>query len=328
MNPTRNIIVNFSDLNRRLKVVTAHTHERQQSLMQNINVDFYAISKPGLTKPWCHHYNPFPKNYTDLGEINNLPIWLDIDCCLSQNKFAHFELLSNISRRLQVPLLTLEHCWPMPNWSPEQLKQLNSLRGYRNVFIAESQIAAWNVIPDETTRVIRHALDSHLFSPGNNERVNQILCVVNDYKNRGSILGFQDYLEITNGLPVRRIGDTPGFSKSAKDVNDLVNEYRTSTIFINTSIFSPIPMSLLEAMSCSCACLSYSACEVPYYIQDGFNGLLYNDIKEAKEKVRLLLNDSYLREILGSNARQTIIEKCNLERFTREWNEVFNEVIS
>ena len=56
-------------------------------------------------------------------------------------------------------------------------------------------------------------------------------------------------------------------STPAESVADLVNEYCSSKVFLNTSTVSPIPTTLLEAMSCGSAVVSTATCMIPEIIE-------------------------------------------------------------
>lgn len=69
---------------------------------------------------------------------------------------------------------------------------------------------------------------------------------------------------------------------------------------------------LNESMNAGCAVIAGSAVgSVPYLIRDGENGMTYADEEQLYQKVKLLLNDSRLRNALGREAYKTI---------TGEWN--------
>jgi glycosyltransferase involved in cell wall biosynthesis len=66
---------------------------------------------------------------------------------------------------------------------------------------------------------------------------------------------------------------------------------------------------------------------IPEIIENGVNGFLSNDERELRGYCELLLNDAELANKLGSNARKTIEEKFNKERFLNQWNTVFRSVL-
>jgi glycosyltransferase involved in cell wall biosynthesis len=93
----------------------------------------------------------------------------------------------------------------------------------------------------------------------------------------GWCCGWDNYLKISTGLPVNPVGDTPGFSKPAKDINDLVSKYKKVSVFLNTSTISPIPMALLEAAACGCPIVTNATCEIPEIFTNGENCWMSTD---------------------------------------------------
>ena len=150
------------------------------------------------------------------------------------------------------------------------------------------------------------------------------LSVANDFINRDYCLNYKGWKRVTEGLPVRVVGDTPGLSEAAKDVSELVTEYQTSSVFFNSSTISPVPTSLIEAMSCGCAVVSTATCMIPEIIENGVNGFISNDEEELQSYIRQLLDDPSLAAKMGHAARQTVIEKFSEESFINNWNEIFD----
>lgn len=304
-------------------IATSPTHERQETCMCLTNANFYSFWRTGI-KQWNTQFGAVPHNYHLMYLLpEQFPIWLDIDLVLSQNKFGQLQYLAPIAQRLQIPLISMEHTLPVPHWRPIDIENVCKMRGNINIFIADFQLEAWNWKDRGDTFILRHCVENNLFKPGLQSRNNHILTVANDYIGRDMFLNFKQYQTVTEGLPVYPVGDTPGLSQAAKNVTELVNAYQTSRIFLNTAHWSPIPTSLLEAMSCGCACVSCATCAIPDYIKDGENGLLARNDKEMKEKLLLLLNDEELATQLGNNARNTILDKCSPERYIEDLNNIF-----
>ena len=241
---------------------------------------------------------------------------------LSQNKFGQYQHALKFSERFQIPLISLEHTLPMPNWGKGRRELMRSMRGAINVFISDFSKKEWGFNFGE---VIHHGVDTKLFSPGTGPRKAQLLSVVNDWKNRDWCCGFKLWQQVSASLPVLVIGDTPGLSFPAKSPADLVNSYRSSRVFLNTSLVSPVPTALLEAMSCGCACVSTATCMIPEIIENGVNGFISNDPMELRGYAENLLRDPALAEKMGEAARATILSNFSLESFIIQWNRVFEQ---
>lgn len=317
-----------------INILTFPTHERYQSNLSKTGNNFYLWQGNGI-KPWVSDYASVPPGTVLLNAekgSRQIPNEVDIDLVLSQNKFGQFEIASQISSQIGVPLVSIEHTLPMESWGEAELNQLYNMRGDVNIFISEYSRRRWGWGYDEAL-VIHHGVDSIEFSPNQNiQRESKVLSVVNDWINRDWCCGFNLWKEITgfpqSELPLSVLGDTPGLSQSAKSTEDLIDNYRKSRIFLNTSLISPVPTALLEAMSCGCAVVTTATCMIPEIIENGKNGYISNDPKELRSFIDKLLQDKELAEELGKNARQTIIDKFSLTSFVSNWNKIFHGVLN
>lgn len=312
-------------------IVTCPTHERFETNLCKTGHNFWAM-RHKTVKDWNDKYAKVPENYVLLNpeeENNQIPLWVDVDIVLSQNKFGQYQILYNVARQLGVPLISLEHTLPVPGWPSHVLENTKQMRGHLNVFISRFSVSQWGFsLSDPTVRVIEHGVDTDLFTPGNRKREGVILSVVNDWINRDVFCGYSIWKKVSSGLPTRIIGDTPGLSQPAASLEELIEAYQSSRIFLNTSTWSPVPMSLLEAMACGCACVSTDNCGISEYIQHGVNGLLSNNESELRYYLQQLLENPDLADELGRNARKTIVEKYNLDKFVTRWKLLFNEAFN
>lgn len=310
-----------------LNILTCPTHESFETGLTKTGHNFWAIRADGI-KNWDSTYRPLPSNYTQLnpekGE-QQIPSDIDFDVVLSQHKFGQFQILSKFARRFQLPLISLEHTQPLPNWPVQRLQTLKDMRGDVNVFISEFSRNAWMWNENEAV-VIHHGINTELFKSIGTPRKPVILSVVNDWINRDVFCGFRLWKEATAELPVLPIGATPGLSKAAGSVEELVSLYTTSQVFINTSLVSPIPTALLEAMSSGCACVTTATSMIPSIIKHGENGLMSNDPAELKRFCKQLLGDVTLRRRLGEAARKTILERFSDKTFVSNWNKLLMNV--
>ena len=308
--------------NEPLNILTFPTHERYETLLCKTGHNFYSYRAKGI-KDWNPNNGKVPENYILLdpkvGE-DQIPKYVDFDLVLSQNKFGQFQLAHPLAKKMHVPLVSLEHTLPVPNWSPEVLQGTRSMRGDVNVFISEYSIRGWGWEKANDTKVITHGVDTDLFCPNPFvEKETHLLSVVNDWINRDWCCGFGIWQRVSKGLPVRVVGDTPGLSESAASIEDLVKEYQSSRIFLNTSTISPVPTALLEAMACGCAVVTTATCMIPEVVQDGVNGFITNDEEEMKHRLVDLLNDEDLAKKMGDAARETIVQRYSQDLFVEKW---------
>jgi hypothetical protein len=304
-----------------LNILTFPTHERYESGLAKTGHQFYAYRGPNI-KDWDKTYAPLPQNYILLEPEKEPPLELDFDLILSQNKFGQFPIAQYFSRIYNCPLVSLEHTLPPTTWGEDAKAKFRNMKGDLNVFISEFSIKEWGMNPLECI-VTHHGIDTQTFFPADIDRRSHLLSVVNDWINRDWCCGFQLWRQVAKDLPTVVVGKTPGLSEPAKSVEDLARYYQQSSIFLNTSLVSPIPTALLEAMSCGCAIVSTATCMIPEIIQNGVNGFISNDPAELRSYCEILLKNPKIARRIGDEARRTILNKFSIDEFIRKWNTNF-----
>ena len=303
----------------KLNILTFDTHERYQTQLCKTGHNFYSFTSED-SKEWDESYAKRPENYYRFPK-GAIVTGVNFDFILSQSKFGQFQLTDTINKTLQIPVVSLEHTLPIDNWPESQLNGFRSMVGDVNVFISEYSANKWNM--DCDNKVIHHSVDTELFKPSNSDENGKVLSVVNDFVNRDYCCNYSGWQRITEGLPIRLVGNTPGLSEPAKDINELVSEYQQAPVFLNTSTVSPVPTSLLEAMSCGCAVVSTATCMIPEIIKNGYNGFISNDEQVLARYIKELMGDKEMRENMGKNARKTILKDFSEDKFIKSWNEIF-----
>ena len=118
---------------------------------------------------------------------------------------------------------------------------------------------------------------------------------------------------VISGLPRERVAE----------------ELSHGSIFLFTSLYQEtFGLSLCEAMSCGCACISFDVAGAKAQLEDGDTGILIptGDVQALREKVNMLIADPECRIMLGKNAREHVIKDHSLEAMTQRWLQVYNEV--
>ena len=316
-----------------LNILTFPTHERYETMMCQCGHNFYAWRQPGI-KDWNKDYAPVPPNYMLLDpnkKDDQIPHWVDIDLVLSQNKVGQFQMAKAISSALRVPLVSMEHTLPMPEYTEVQKAQAREMSGDIDVFVSEYGREAWG-FPEDHGIVNHTGLDLDTFKPLGLEREKVVLSVVNDWINRDWCCGFRIWEQVTGAgavMPVKVLGDTPGLSEAAESVEALVEAYNTAAVYLNTTTVSSLPTVILEAMACGCPVVSTATCLIPeIVIEHGVNGFVSNDLQELRAYTQTLLDNPAMAQEIGEAGRKTVEEKFSLERFANQWDEIFRKAVT
>lgn len=325
-NPISSIIKRATKKSERLNIITWTTHERYDVNLANINADFYVLKGEGC-RTWNEKYSKTPSNFF---YVDKIPEHITIDCIISGNPFVHIPLGIPISKQLHSPLLNIFHTEPPNAWTKEA-KIGNTVfldQCAHHVFITEENLISWHFKNDKNCSVIEHGVDSKLFNPGNLKRNDTILTVGNDFINRNQELGFDIWRGTTQGLPVKVVGSTPGLSQPAESLEDLITEYQTSRIYLNTSLRSPLPMSLIEAAACGCAIATTNTNAIADFFTHGHDCYIFspNELDIGRSYLVKLLEDKEECKRLATNARKTVLERFDVSRFVGEWEYLLQNV--
>lgn len=298
-------------------LVIGSTHERYEQQLCKTGHNFFSIRNG---KEWNAEYADIPKNYF---LIDYIPNDIVFDLVLTHTSGERLEIAMEYASAMDLKVVRHTHVLP---YSEEEVKYFQSQSNPITIdtFISTYSMNAWGSIGT----VVEHGLDTEIFTDFNKERSMSVLSVVNYWASRDWACGWELYKTLRNQTSYKYniLGNNPGISNPAKSVDDLVNSYNNNAIFLNTSQFSPVPMSLLEAMACGCAVVSTNTCMIPEVIQDGYNGFLCSTAEEMKEKLSILHSNPEIVKTLGSNARKTILDKYNIKRFCDNWNKIFMKV--
>lgn len=105
--------------------------------------------------------------------------------------------------------------------------------------------------------------------------------------------------------------------------------YATCDVFLLPSIYEPFGLVVLEAMATGLPVVVSGEAGAAELIQDGVNGLLLKDSRDAGEiatKLGILLDDIELRKQLGKNARRTAM-RISWEQVAQRTLEVYRRVL-
>lgn len=306
-----------------LNILTFPTHERYESILAKTGHRFWSCQTTEA-KRWVESYAPVPNNYTLIEEDLTPDITIDV-ILVHAKQTRQYDIARSMSASYSIPIVVMNHTLPHAHLGEMQINAMRARRGHINVYVSEYAKNAWGEVGDNVF-VIEHGMDTELFSPHPEyHRTPQIFAAVNDWINRDFECGFTLWRQVTEGMRCFVLGDTPGLSRPARSVDELVFAYRTSSIFINTAVNSTFPLALLEAMACGCAVVSVATPVIASFIENRVNGYATNDPQEMRAILQRLIDDEGMANKIGMNGRQTVLDKFGLDRHLQEWSSILEK---
>ena len=316
------------DPRRPLNILYSNNHEAYSATLALTGHNFFLLQHPKF-HPWDVKERPLPPNFIILGGkdiTHQLKTDMAFDLVLSQNRIDHHPVMSQIASQLSCPLLQMEHTLPWPDWDSATTERVGHFPCDHNIFVSDFSTETWFHDPDDPdVQIIHHGMDTDYWN-GWVGGDGKVMAAVWDYINRDRICGFSLWKEVTDGLEVNPWGETPGFSKMADSTDHLRDLYRHASVYLNTTLWSSCPFSLLEAMSVGCPIVTTATTMMPEFIVDGVNGFITNDPKVMRQRLEELISNPELGAKIGAAGRQTVMEQFGQQRFLDEWNEAFWKV--
>lgn len=112
------------------------------------------------------------------------------------------------------------------------------------------------------------------------------------------------------------------------NVSNIDEYYKNSSIFVMTSRYEGLPMTLLEAKSYSLPIVSFDCMTGPSeIISDNINGYLIdeNNLDDMSKKINILIDDIDTRKIFKKNAKYDI-DKFDLDKIINKWINVLSNL--
>ncbi len=109
------------------------------------------------------------------------------------------------------------------------------------------------------------------------------------------------------------------------DDTALVNTLQSrADVVVQKSIREGFGLTVTEAMWKGTPVIGGNVGGIRYQIRDGYNGFLVSNIEETAQRIVQLVKDEKLRERLGSNARETVIQQFLMTRYLEQYLDLFS----
>lgn len=312
---------------RPLVILMTSTHPLTDTNLMKTGHQFFNLDIPQFPIKW-EKGMPKPDNMTIINDLTELPHRPDL--IISQNVVDQLQIWQQLGYQFDCPIIEFEHTLPSPQWEQMGLvpKIKEDVRVPAYVFITDYSRAAWLREDDPNAHTLYHMVDTDLYQgwTGGNGRA-AIMC--NAFQGREWAVGDIVKLMVMEGEDNRidLFGHNPGFESRVLMRGEVPATLAEYDVFINTSIRSPIPASLLEAAAIGMPIISTKTCAIPEFFTDGENIRFYETEEECLAILDELLADKAQRKRLGEAARQVILDNFNEERYIADWNEVFESAL-
>jgi hypothetical protein len=179
---------------------------------------------------------------------------------------------------------------------------------------------------DRPTRVIEHGI----VDPGYRYTGEVAACavVINEPQRRARVTGTDLLSTFASHVPIELFGMGAGARGGYENLPQqrLHEEMARRRVYLHPVRWTSLGLSLIEAMHLGMPVVALATTEIPEAVPDG-TGLISTNVRTLVESLeRLLDNPERCRE-LGRNARSYARSRYGLERFLRDWDRAFQEVV-
>ncbi len=311
---------------KRLKIFTWHIHGSYLYYLSLGDYELYIPLNPekGSGYQGRGETFPFDKNVIEIPEeeVKNFTF----DCILFQSKknftTDQYATLSQ-KQRDEISKIFLEH--DPPRKHPTDTIHVLDDPTVSLVHVTSFNKLMWkNRVSD--VRVIAHGVPGpDTYYKGELERG---VVVVNDLFSRGRRLGADIFLEMRKYIPLDLIGlhseEYGGLGEIPLPVlPDFLSHYR---FFFNPIRYTSLGLSVCEAMMLGMPIVGLATTEMVTTVKNNISGFIETDPSLLIEKMKLLISDKRLASNLGKNAQKDAERKFNIQRFTTEWENLFQSV--
>lgn len=304
---------------RPLVILMTSTHPMTDRNLCNTGHEFYNLDIPQFPIKW-HREGGVPSNMHIISSLDEMPCRPDV--IISQNIVDQFQHWVGISKIFDCPIICFEHTVPTDAWIgmdiPRKLQV--DLRGFERAFITDFSRKDWCCSEEDNSHVIYHMIDTDKYNGwlGGNGRA---CVIVNSFGNRKWAVGDVEELLTKDGKQrIDLFGNNSGYESKPLSESEVIQTLQDYDVFVNTSLRSPIPASLLEAASVGCPIVTTATCAIPEFFTNEVNCLTYSTFEECLQQIDRLLQDKPLRKKLSLAARETILSKFNKNRYVADWN--------
>ncbi len=308
---------------RPLRILTWHVHGNYLYYLSQAEVEFYLPVKPGRPPGYGGRGTTFPFGLN----VHDVPVEevrrLRLDGILYQSRQNWLqdqeEILSPEQRRL--PRIYLEH--DPPREHPTDTRHLVDDPSVLLVHVTHFNDLMWDSGRTPTC-VIEHGVlvPEGIRYTGSLDRG---LVVVNHLARRGRRLGADLFERARSEVALDLVGmgseEMGGLGEvPPMRLAEFEARYR---FFFNPIRYTSLGLAVCEAMMIGMPVVALATTEMVTVVENGFSGYLDTDLRSLITWMDQLLRYPAEARRLGQGARTTALERFDIRRFARDWEETF-----
>ncbi len=311
MNPIRNIIRGaIKKRGDKLNILCAGMDGYFETLLAKTGHNIYVI--PVNSKyAWNTNLPPRGKNCIILGQADDIPIDLDLDLVICNDRLTQYELCAQLTHGLHVPMIVVEHFLPL-GLKPQDIKQARAAQPSAT-FVTTSPIVDkyWG----GDSEIIGYGAEV----PSYKVEKEGFVLVVGEFRGQETQIIGKLIQELPN---IKLVGNNPPVSRPPSAESELEVLYARAGIYLNLATDGRIPPQLIKAMANGCVIVSNNTPALTGILEDEKNCLIASSMMGYIESVRRIREDRMLRERLAEASLATVADQFNMNFFVNKWNKV------
>lgn len=308
----------------RLKIFTWHIHGSYLYYLSQGNYDIYIPVNDERTPGYYGRGRTFPFGSNVIEIPADMVKSYDFDVIMYQSVKNYlvdqYEILTPAQRRL--PRVYLEHNTPLK--SPFGTRHTVNDRRICLVHVTHYNRLMWDNNRTPVTVIEHGVTDSDVPYTG---ELDKGVTIINHLPQRGRALGWDVFQQVTKQVPVDLAGMGNDAAGGSEVLHPQLPAYRGKYRYLFHPVrHTSLALAVCEAMMQGLPVIGLATTELVTVIENGVNGFIHTDLDFLIDKMKLLMNDPELAAQMGKAARETALRRFHIDRFTADWENLFNAV--
>ncbi|WP_157526305.1 glycosyltransferase family 4 protein [Mucilaginibacter ginkgonis] len=307
-----------------MRIFTWHIHGSYLFYLSQGNYEIYIPTRSQNDEGYYGRGETFPfgDNVIEIDAENVKD--QEFDCILfqtNQNYLAdQYEILS--AQQRQLPKIYLEH--DPPRQHPTDTRHVVNDPDVTLVHVTHFNNLMWDCGETPTTVIEHGVTDPGSLYRGDTERG---IVVINNLPSRGRLLGFDIFKTVAKQVPLDLVGMGTGEWGLGEVLHPQLPEFRAAyRFFFNPIRYTSLGLAICEAMMAGIPVVGLATTELSAVITNENNGFIHTNVDYLIGKMQELIADPELARTIGERGRQTALERFNIQRFTKDWEHLFEKV--